>query len=172
MSNRSEGFPLELRKALKALSNETREHIFLNLTEEGDSYTELLRRTNIQKGSLTHHLKTLMSAGLVRNFSRGKIQGAYDSFYAKTGFGESLVAGILGGVEPPVGYLDDVLERVATTFDRKFILTVPHREKRIGELSEGMACYTVASEYLSTSGIATAVSPRSPASPIPIPVPR
>jgi DNA-binding transcriptional ArsR family regulator len=101
MSTQVMAFPPELRKALKALANEKRENIFLRLTEQGNSYTELMQMTNMRKGSLTHHLKTLMAAGLVRNFSAGRIQGPYDSFYATTGFGQSLVSGILEGIEPP-----------------------------------------------------------------------
>jgi DNA-binding transcriptional ArsR family regulator len=95
-------FPHELRKALKALSNESRERIFLALTEEGMAYTELLDRMHIRKGSLTHHLRTLQASGLVRNFSRGRLQGPYESYYAPTAFGQSLVNGIQLGMEPPV----------------------------------------------------------------------
>ncbi len=101
MSEKPKTFPPELRRALKALANENRERIFLLLTAEGSSYTELLNQLRMRKGSLTHHLRTLVAAGLVRNFGRNTLQGPYDSFYSTTGFGESLVGGILFGIEPP-----------------------------------------------------------------------
>jgi DNA-binding transcriptional ArsR family regulator len=96
-----ESFPPELRRAIRALANANREQIFLAMTSEGTSYTQLLRSTKLRKGSLTHHLKALISAGLVRNFSKRNLDSSYASFYSPTDFGLTLVSSIFDKVQPP-----------------------------------------------------------------------
>jgi DNA-binding transcriptional ArsR family regulator len=102
IDQKTSGFPEELRAGVVALSDHTREKILFTLMIGDRSYTQLRNPLKVRKGSLTHHLKVLMKAGLVRNFSKGKFSGPYDSFYAITDFGRDLIQGVNGAFEPMV----------------------------------------------------------------------
>ena len=93
-------FPEELRKGISALADRTRERILFILTIRDSSYTELQRTLKIRKGSLTHHLKGLMKAGLVRNYSKERLSGPFDSFYTITDFGRNLLDAIANSFQP------------------------------------------------------------------------
>jgi DNA-binding HxlR family transcriptional regulator len=93
-------FPEELRKGIGALADRTRERILFILTIRDSSYTELQRTLKIRKGSLTHHLKGLMKAGLVRNYSKERLSGPFDSFYTITDFGRDLLEAIVTSFQP------------------------------------------------------------------------
>lgn len=97
---KSHFFPEELRKGISALADRTREKILFTLTVRDSSYTELRKSLKIPKGSLTHHLKTLMKAGLVRNYSKERLSGPFDSFYTITDFGRNLLEAIVNSFQP------------------------------------------------------------------------
>jgi DNA-binding transcriptional ArsR family regulator len=96
--------PDAMLRALKALSDPTRLRILHYLTEEPQTPAKLARRLRLRAPTVTHHLKTLRLAGLVR-LSLGESQGrryaarseavaaAFDSltFFLETG--ENGVAG-------------------------------------------------------------------------------
>jgi DNA-binding transcriptional ArsR family regulator len=93
-------FPQELRMGITALADQTRERILLALAIRDCSYTELQKALKIRKGSLTHHLKRLMKAGLVRNYSKGRLARPFDSFYTTTSFGKDLLEAIMKSFQP------------------------------------------------------------------------
>lgn len=98
-------FPEELKESLIALSDDNRGKILMTLSnaKRGLSYTQLLKSVELRKGNLTHHLKVLIKAGLVRNFSKKRLSGPYDSYYEVTDFGSRMVNGIYSAVLPHRG---------------------------------------------------------------------
>jgi DNA-binding transcriptional ArsR family regulator len=93
--------PEELKDAILALSHRTRLDIIAILQKSDLSYTQLLEKTGIQKGSLTNHLNKLMDAGLINNFSQGRFGGPYNSFYRLSRFGNDFLASLLSSIEIP-----------------------------------------------------------------------
>jgi predicted transcriptional regulator len=86
MPNRA-GLPTFPKKAVFALGHKQTWSIINILQQEKQlSYTELKAKTNMQKGSLNHHLNKLMDTGLVDNFSQDIISGPYKSFYRNSNF--------------------------------------------------------------------------------------
>lgn len=99
-----ETVPDAMLRALKALSDPTRLRILHYLTEEPQTPARLARRLRLRAPTVTHHLKTLRLAGLVRlSLGEGKekryaarseaVAAAFDSltYFLKTG--ENGVAG-------------------------------------------------------------------------------
>ena len=97
-------FPKEIKEAVSALDHDVRWSIIeLIQKNEEMAYTELLRTLNIKKGSLTHHLNSLMENGLLDNYSKEKFSGPYSSYYQLSRFGKDLITGLLSSVQfPPV----------------------------------------------------------------------
>ena len=94
----SDEFSTEIRSAISALSDANREKIVFLLLKEGDlSYSQLRNQLDIPKGGLTSHLEKLVLAGLIRNQSIEKPQGAFDSCYEVTDFAKGLVVSIVNG---------------------------------------------------------------------------
>jgi DNA-binding transcriptional ArsR family regulator len=88
-----EKFPSETRTILDALAEPTRQALVMMLAEKGEvSFRELSHFTQpMNPSTLNHHLKALISAGLVENHYR-KIEGLQDySFYALTGLGREFL---------------------------------------------------------------------------------
>lgn len=94
--------PEEIKEALSALSQRIRWRIIELIREEKSmSYTEILVRLGIQKGSLTYNLDRLMEAGILDNYSGEEFGGPYRSYYQLSPFGKDLIAGILSSIEVP-----------------------------------------------------------------------
>ncbi|MGD0638527.1 MAG: winged helix-turn-helix domain-containing protein [Nitrososphaerales archaeon] len=88
-----EKIPSETRTILDALAEATRQALVMMLAEKNEvSFRELSRSTQpMNPSTLNHHLKALISAGLVENHYR-KIEGHKDySFYALTGLGREFL---------------------------------------------------------------------------------
>jgi DNA-binding transcriptional ArsR family regulator len=82
----------DLKEAVAALDHPIRWHIVELIEDEGElSYTELLSRLRIRKGSLTHHLNRLMEGGLMDNFSKNELGDSYHSYYSLSRFGQDFV---------------------------------------------------------------------------------
>lgn len=93
-------FPDEIKEAVSALNHDIRWRIVELIQEEETlAYTELLKKLNIQKGSLSHHLNRLMEAGILDNYAKEEFGGPYSSYYKLSRFGEDFVAGLLSSVE-------------------------------------------------------------------------
>ena len=88
MEVEGEEFPEEIVRPIKALSDENRRRIIIALTKKEEvSYSEILKQFNLAKGTLTHHLHELISAGLIRNFTKAIPESRHKSYYQLTDFG-------------------------------------------------------------------------------------
>ena len=88
-----ERIPSETRTILEALAEPTRQSLVMMLAENGEvSFREIAQSAQpMNPSTLNHHLKALMSAGLVQNHFR-KIEGKEDySFYGLTGLGREFL---------------------------------------------------------------------------------
>jgi DNA-binding transcriptional ArsR family regulator len=87
---------------IEALNSEQRRRILIDLEEAGSlSYSEILQRTGLDKGTLNYHLKKLVASGLVRNFLREQGVSFYTSYYEVSEFGRHLIEGLLNAFKPP-----------------------------------------------------------------------
>lgn len=92
--------PEEVKEAVSALSHRTRWRIVDSFLENDSlSYTELLLRLKVRKGTLTHHLNRLMESGLIDNYSGRDFGDPFSSYYQLSPFGKDLVTGILSSVQ-------------------------------------------------------------------------
>jgi len=95
-------FPEELILPIKALSDKTRRKLVLALLDSKEfSYTQLQTGFNIKRGTLNHHLHSLVSAGLIRNFNKLLPVSQYSSYYQITNFGYRFVEGLLQSFSEP-----------------------------------------------------------------------
>jgi DNA-binding transcriptional ArsR family regulator len=103
--------PEEVKDTVSALDNDVRWRI-VELVHENQnlSYTELLQRLWVRKGSLTHHLNRLMEAGILDNYSGENFGGSYTSYYKLSRYGRDFVAGLLSSVKVNLPF-----HRVAST---------------------------------------------------------
>ncbi|MEJ2484341.1 MAG: metalloregulator ArsR/SmtB family transcription factor [Anaerolineales bacterium] len=74
--------PEELLQQLKAMTDPTRMRILRYLLQEQLTPAELARRLRLRAPTVTHHLQTLRSAGMVQFVKKGKNEHLY---YAKMG---------------------------------------------------------------------------------------
>lgn len=93
--------PEEIRDAIKSLGDDTRLAIMVYLMIEtdknrvGSSFKEIKNELGIRQGSLSNHLKNLLTSGLVKNEYR-KIEGRREfSFYLPTNFGRNFMIKLL-----------------------------------------------------------------------------
>lgn len=93
--------PEEIRDAIKSLGDDTRLAIMVYLMIEtdknrvGSSFKEIKNELGIRQGSLSNHLKNLLTSGLVKNEYR-KIEGRKEfSFYLPTNFGRNFMIKLL-----------------------------------------------------------------------------
>jgi DNA-binding transcriptional ArsR family regulator len=80
-----DSIPSEVRSTIKLLSDDTRFAIVLILLKEGSkSFSELAMTLGVPKNALSHHLKVLSRAALIKNYY-AKRDGIEDfSFYGST----------------------------------------------------------------------------------------
>jgi DNA-binding HxlR family transcriptional regulator len=92
--------PEDVKTAVSALSHQIRWRI-IELIQEHEklSYTEMLQRLAIHKGSLTHHLNRLMEAGMIDNYSEDGFFGPFSSYYQLSPFGKDLLMGLLSSFQ-------------------------------------------------------------------------
>ena len=96
-------FPEEIIISIKTLNGETRRKLVLSLLDkDARSYSQIKNEFNIKKGTLNHHLLRLVSAGLIRNFTRKVPESQYTSFYELTDFGRKFIGGLCQTLKPPV----------------------------------------------------------------------
>jgi len=99
---RQRDFAKPIVVTIEALDSEQRRRILIDLEEAGSlSYSEILQRTGLDKGTLNYHLKKLVAAGLVRNFLRERGASFYTSYYEVSEFGRHLIEGLLSAFKPP-----------------------------------------------------------------------
>jgi len=68
---------------LRALSEEVRLRIVALLRERALSTTELAAEVGLAKGTVSHHLKVLEAAGLIRVVRTRKVRALTESFYGR-----------------------------------------------------------------------------------------
>jgi DNA-binding transcriptional ArsR family regulator len=101
MQNENEDFPEEIIRPIKALNDENRRRIVLALSKKCEfSYSEIKDQFKIKKGTLTHHLHELVSAGLIRNFTKTLPDSRHTSYYELTDFGLRFIDGLNCILEP------------------------------------------------------------------------
>jgi DNA-binding HxlR family transcriptional regulator len=92
-------FPNEIKESVSVLDSDLRWRI-IELIYEGDlSYTELLRKLEIRKGSLTHHLNKLIENGILDNYSMKEFGDPYNSYYRLSSFARDLIDGLLSSIK-------------------------------------------------------------------------
>lgn len=88
--------PSQLRRAIKALSEDARLAIVIILLKNGEmTFSELSRLLNISSSNLTHHLKKLIQAALIENFFQRKEDSEEYSFYRATLLAEDFTRNML-----------------------------------------------------------------------------
>ena len=88
---------------IEALNSEQRRYILIELEEAGSlSYSEILQRTRLDKGTLNYHLKNLVAAAMVRNFLVDKQVSPYTSYYEVSELGRRFIQGLLNAFRPPI----------------------------------------------------------------------
>ena len=101
-------FPKELRRALKALGDDVNAKIVSILADEEMHFSDLMAKLGtsqvpLMKEELISHLKELISAGLIDNFSRGGITDYETSYYRLTEYGRDLIFGIYEAFHRAIG---------------------------------------------------------------------
>ena len=94
------GFPIEIKKALTCLGEESRQKIALGLIDEKLTYTELKKEFEFTNGNLNHHLLELTKAGIINRYLRAGEQGSLEKYYTITDFGKDLLQGIFTAFAP------------------------------------------------------------------------
>jgi len=92
--------PSQLRRAIKALSEDARLAVVLVLLKNGEmTFSELSRVLNMSSSNLTHHLKKLIQAALIENFFQRKEDSDEYSFYRATLLAEDFTKNLLKSQE-------------------------------------------------------------------------
>ena len=94
------GFPIEIKKALTCLGEESRQKIVLGLFDKKLTYTELKKEFEFTNGNLNHHLLEMTKAGIINRYLGTEEQGFHEKYYAITDFGKNLLEGIFTAFAP------------------------------------------------------------------------
>jgi DNA-binding transcriptional ArsR family regulator len=93
--------PLEIRRAIKALQDDTRFDILLTLSERGEmSFSQLETTIGRSSPSLTYHLQALKDGALIENFFKKTEDVDNHSFYRVTEFCERLIDSLFRVIAP------------------------------------------------------------------------
>jgi DNA-binding transcriptional ArsR family regulator len=105
--------PLELRSTLSSLSDDTRFAILLTLLKRGEmSFSELSQSIGVASNVLSHHLRALTQAALVRNYYAKRGDSDQYSFYDTTALARDFIDRSLSAMAPRTA-LADILSRMA-----------------------------------------------------------
>ena len=109
----AEEIPEELKRAIKALSDDCRLAIISGLIRHGElSFSQLRQGTGGTSGALSHHLRILKEAGLIENYYAKKPDINEYSLYALTSFGDSFTKNIFHSIDlsPRIDQADTLSE--------------------------------------------------------------
>ena len=99
----AEEMPIELRRAIGALSDEVRLGIFFAMFKYGEmSFSQIRKELEIptnSSGYLSYHLKKLENSALIKNDYSKKTGITNYSFYDVTEFGEKFIDGLMKSIE-------------------------------------------------------------------------
>ncbi|MGI0080239.1 MAG: ArsR/SmtB family transcription factor [Nitrososphaerales archaeon] len=94
-------FPEPIVHMIKALDDKQRRQILIALKGRGElSWSELLEKMTIEKGTLNHHLNELEAAGMIRNFSKENPTSGQHSYYEITNLATRVIDGLFGVFRP------------------------------------------------------------------------
>jgi DNA-binding transcriptional ArsR family regulator len=89
--------PSQLRRAIKALSEDARLAVLVVLLKNGEmTFSELSRALDMSSSNLTHHLKKLIQAALVENYFQRREDTEEYSFYKPTLLAEDFARNMFG----------------------------------------------------------------------------
>lgn len=89
--------PEDVKQAIKALSENTRLAIVVALLKHGElPFSQLMEILGINSSILSHHLKNLVNASLVKNYYVKKPDSEDYSFYDLTSYGEAFMRSVYG----------------------------------------------------------------------------
>lgn len=89
--------PEGVKVAVKALSDDTRLAIIVVLLKYGEcTFSQLMETLEIDSGVLSHHLKNLLRASLIKNYYIKKPDSEDYSFYDLTYYGEGFMRSVYG----------------------------------------------------------------------------
>lgn len=92
--------PSQLRRAIKALSEDARLAVVVVLLKNGEmTFSELSRILEMSSSNLTHHLKKLTQAALIENFFQRKEGSEEYSFYRATLLAEDFTRNMLNSLK-------------------------------------------------------------------------
>lgn len=113
---------------IEALNSEQRRRILIELEEAGSlSYSEILQRTRLDKGTLNYHLKNLVAAAMIRNFLVDRQVSPYTSYYEVSELGRRFIEGLLNAFRPPVR---QVRLKATANYSIDFEFTATGREEQ------------------------------------------
>ncbi len=127
----AEEMPIELRRAIEALSDEARLGIFFALFKNGEmSFSQIRQELEIptkNSGYLSYHLRKLENSALIKNDYSKKTGITNYSFYDVTEFGERFIEGVLKSIEIDQSIKEklDAVEMESPVTDYAFDYDVP-----------------------------------------------
>ena len=115
----SSRFLPEVKQAIKALDHEVRLAVVSALEQHGDlSFSELRRLLKISKSDFYYHLKQLMMGGIIKSYSREKMEiSPYTSYYGLTELGKSFTTALSRALLPP-SLLEHIVGPVELTWKK------------------------------------------------------
>ena len=93
-------FAQPIVNVFKALCSEERRGILIELEFGPLSYTEIIERLKLEKGTFNYHLKGLIMAGLIRNYLIKDKKKEFTSFYEVSELGLNVINGLLNAFRP------------------------------------------------------------------------
>jgi DNA-binding transcriptional ArsR family regulator len=113
--------PREIVEPIKALSDASRRKIVLMLLGRELSYSEIRDSTLIGKGTLNHHLRVLITAGLIRNYGVESPGTLYSSYYAISEFGRTFMEQLQQVLRPRVRKIVETSTTLTVRRTRNFL---------------------------------------------------
>lgn len=124
--------PNEIKRAVSSVDSEIRWKILeLLLTNKELSYTELVEKLGIKKGSATFHLSKLKKGSILQNYSKENFESPYDSYYSISPYGRRFTQSLLKSLEPPPPPKEVFFPVTASQFEFEHILPASYRSTPI-----------------------------------------
>lgn len=98
----AEGFPEEVKLAIKSLDNPVRQSVLMLLNNNNElSFSEIRRELQVNKLQLNFHLKNLFSSALIDHYYRHELGNSNYSYYSLTSLGKRIIAHLISAFIPP-----------------------------------------------------------------------
>jgi DNA-binding MarR family transcriptional regulator len=95
--------PIEIRRAIRGLDSDHRAGIFVAFLKHGElSFTDLQRKLELDKPTLTYHLRRLSECALVEHYYKHELGADQYSYYSVTRFGQNFVEALSCFLRPQV----------------------------------------------------------------------